>query len=325
MTEPKQTSCCSKATVSPKKIVSIDPVCGMTVAEDSQYHIDLDGTRYLFCSASCKQKFEQHPEKYLVKETESALSSHCSNPAVKMQQSEKKSEKSCCGNEKTTSHETGSGGGCSHPAPPKAVSSGCGHDSKPLDQKNDVIQATAMSSCCGAKSIEAAVSTEKTQPQAKSCCSGGEHQHAEHENSQTEIDPVCGMKVSSSSPLHTHYQGKEYYFCNPSCLDRFKNDPETYLIPLDERAVPEGAMDIDYTCPMDPEIVQKGPGTCPICGMALEPMQPTLDEGPNPELVDFSKRFWTTLLSLYWWWFWPWVHISMLLFHRRSNRGLSWF
>lgn len=121
MTEPKQTSCCSKATVSPKKIVSIDPVCGMTVAEDSQYHIDLDGTRYLFCSASCKQKFEQHPEKYLVKETESALSSHCSNPAVKMQQSEKKSEKSCCGNEKTTSHETGSGGGCSHPAPPKAV------------------------------------------------------------------------------------------------------------------------------------------------------------------------------------------------------------
>ena len=295
MTEPKQTSCCSKATVSPKKIVSIDPVCGMTVAEDSQYHIDLDGTRYLFCSASCKQKFEQHPEKYLVKETESALSSHCSNPAVKMQQSEKKSEKSCCGNEKTTSHETGSGGGCSHPAPPKAVSSGCGHDSKPLDQKNDVIQATAMSSCCGAKSIEAAVSTEKTQPQAKSCCSGGEHQHAEHENSQTEIDPVCGMKVSTSSPLHTHYQGKEYYFCNPSCLDRFKNDPETYLIPLDERAVPEGAMDIDYTCPMDPEIVQKGPGTCPICGMALEPMQPTLDEGPNPELVDFSKRFWTTL------------------------------
>ena len=65
MTEPKQTSCCSKATVSPKKIVSIDPVCGMTVAEDSQYHIDLDGTRYLFCSASCKQKFEQHPEPFL--------------------------------------------------------------------------------------------------------------------------------------------------------------------------------------------------------------------------------------------------------------------
>ncbi|MEC8055759.1 MAG: YHS domain-containing protein, partial [Pseudomonadota bacterium] len=295
MTEPKQTSCCSKATVSPKKIVSIDPICGMTVAEDSQYHIDLDGTRYLFCSASCKQKFEQHPEKYLVKEAESTLSSHCSNPTVKMQQSEKKSEKSCCGNEKTTSHETGSGCGCSHPAPPKAVSSGCGHDSKPLDQKNDVTQATAISSCCGVKSIEAAVSTEKTQPQAESCCGIGQHQQTEHENSQTEIDPVCGMKVSTSSPLHTHYQGKEYYFCNPSCLDKFKNDPETYLIPLDERAVPEGAMDIDYTCPMDPEIVQKGPGTCPICGMALEPMQPTLDEGPNPELVDFSKRFWTTL------------------------------
>jgi Cu+-exporting ATPase len=59
--------------------------------------------------------------------------------------------------------------------------------------------------------------------------------------------------------------------------------------------VPEGAADMDYTCPMDPEIVQKGPGTCPICGMALEPMQPTLDDAPNPELVDFSHRFWMTL------------------------------
>ncbi|MEG1157714.1 MAG: HAD-IC family P-type ATPase, partial [Acinetobacter sp.] len=58
---------------------------------------------------------------------------------------------------------------------------------------------------------------------------------------------------------------------------------------------PEGAADMDYTCPMDPEIVQKGPGTCPICGMALEPMQPTLDDAPNPELVDFSHRFWMTL------------------------------
>ena len=103
------------------------------------------------------------------------------------------------------------------------------------------------------------------------------------------------MSVDPNTELKTDYQQQTYYFCNPSCLDKFKADPEFYLIPPDQRPVPEGAADMDYTCPMDPEIVQKGPGTCPICGMALEPMQPTLDDAPNPELVDFSHRFWMTL------------------------------
>ncbi|WP_431830756.1 heavy metal translocating P-type ATPase [Acinetobacter ihumii] len=272
-------------------MMTTDPVCGMTVADDSQHYVDLNGVRYLFCSAVCKQKFEQHPEQYLHKHVETSASGCCSNKTI----GKATSEKSSVNDDGTQLTSTASGCGCSSKEEPKAVSNCCGHDSKPLDQKNELIQATTMSSCCGTKSVETVASTEKTQPQAKSCCGGGQHQHTDHESSQTEIDPVCGMKVSSSSPLHTDYQGKEYYFCNPSCLEKFKKDPETYLVPLDQRAIPEGAMDIDYTCPMDPEIVQKGPGTCPICGMALEPMQPTLDEGPNPELVDFKKRFWTTL------------------------------
>ena len=103
------------------------------------------------------------------------------------------------------------------------------------------------------------------------------------------------MSVDKSTDLKTDYQGETYYFCNPSCVDKFKHDPAPYLIPMDQRAKPEGMDDVLFTCPMDPEIVQKGPGTCPICGMALEPMQPSLDEGPNPELVDFSNRFWKTL------------------------------
>ena len=103
------------------------------------------------------------------------------------------------------------------------------------------------------------------------------------------------MSVDPNTELKTDYQQQTYYFCNPSCLDNFKADPEFYLIPPNQRPVPEGAADMDYTCPMDPEIVQKGPGTCPICGMALEPMQPTLDDAPNPELLDFSHRFWMTL------------------------------
>ncbi|TCB66880.1 heavy metal translocating P-type ATPase [Acinetobacter sp. ANC 4178] len=144
-------------------------------------------------------------------------------------------------------------------------------------------------SCCAPKpKVEAAKS---------SCCGGGknQHEHLAPSGSSTFIDPVCGMSVDSNTELKTDYQQQIYYFCNPSCLDKFKGDPEFYLIPADQRPVPEGAADMDYTCPMDPEIVQKGPGTCPICGMALEPMQPTLDDAPNPELVDFSHRFWMTL------------------------------
>ena len=291
MTEQKQASCCSSITLKPEQIVYIDAVCGMTVAEDSPHYVDLNTTRYLFCSVGCQQKFEQHPEKYLNQSIESKTSNCCSDTTTPIE----KPENSCCDDKSLKTNSATSGCGCANLKQPISVSNCCNNQPKATHQKNDVTQSTVMSSCCGTKPVEAAKPIEGAKAQAKSCCGGGQHQHADHENSQTEIDPVCGMKVSSSSPLHTHHQGKEYYFCNPSCLEKFKSDPESYLIPLDERPVPEGAMDIDYTCPMDPEIVQKGPGTCPICGMALEPMQPTLDEGPNPELVDFSRRFWTTL------------------------------
>ncbi len=87
------------------------------------------------------------------------------------------------------------------------------------------------------------------------------------------------------------YKGQTYYFCNPSCLARFKADPEAYLRPV-ETAPPASPPGTRYTCPMHPEIVRDAPGACPICGMALEPMTITLDDGPNPELVDMTRRFW---------------------------------
>ena len=110
-------------------------------------------------------------------------------------------------------------------------------------------------------------------------------------------DPVCGMTVTTASAYHYEYQGLKYYFCNPKCQDKFHHDPEHYLHPqatmTDDPPVAE--IGTEYTCPMHPEIVQATPGTCPKCGMALEPMQPTLDEAENPELVDFRHRFWRTL------------------------------
>ena len=100
---------------------------------------------------------------------------------------------------------------------------------------------------------------------------------------QNVIDPVCGMSVTPGTGKPTlRYKGTDYHFCNPKCHDRFDGDPYFYLSGNHhkkkalEAAQSKGGM--QFTCPMDPEIVQDGPGTCPICGMALEPMGGISDE-----------------------------------------------
>jgi Cu+-exporting ATPase len=151
---------------------------------------------------------------------------------------------------------------------------------------------------------------------------------------EAHIDPVCGMTVNPSTAAGKHdYNGKPYYFCSTHCLHKFSVDPEAVLHPAPKPAAPT---DVEYTCPMDPEIRKVGPGACPkcgmalepatfampgtrteyvcpmhpevvrdepgncpICGMALEPRVTTLEEAENPELVDMRRRFWISLaLSL---------------------------
>src|SRR5689334_2467523 len=107
------------------------------------------------------------------------------------------------------------------------------------------------------------------------------------------IDPVCGMEVDPATDLRTDYQGTTYYFCHPSCRERFTQDPQAFLETREPEPVVPGAI---YTCPMHPEVRQVGPGSCPICGMALEPDRVTLDEGPNPELIDMTRRFYTAAI-----------------------------
>ncbi|MGE0525991.1 MAG: heavy metal translocating P-type ATPase [Bdellovibrionales bacterium] len=104
-------------------------------------------------------------------------------------------------------------------------------------------------------------------------------------------DPVCGMMIDSGSVKggSLHYKGETYYFCNLKCKTKFQTEPEKYLIPTKTQPA-RIAKDAIYTCPMHPEIRQKGPGNCPICGMALEPEEVRLEEEANPELVDFTKR-----------------------------------
>ncbi|MCR6687023.1 heavy metal translocating P-type ATPase [Pseudoxanthomonas sp.] len=118
-------------------------------------------------------------------------------------------------------------------------------------------------------------------------------------------DPVCGMQVSAArTPYHALHGGTKYHFCSAKCRERFITNPVRYTDDAPQQvevtapvavAPPSDTHATVYTCPMHPQIRQPGPGTCPICGMALEPEMPSLEEDDNPELRDFTRRFWWTL------------------------------
>ena len=151
----------------------------------------------------------------------------------------------------------------------------------------------------------------------KTCCHGGHaahdhkghdhkaHDHAGHAHhhapapagdAHTVIDPVCGMTVDPhATPHRAEHHGQPYYFCSAGCRTKFAADPERYLS-AEKAQAPEAPPGTIYTCPMHPEVRQVGPGSCPICGMALEPELFSADAGPNPELVDFTRRFWIGLV-----------------------------
>ncbi len=108
-------------------------------------------------------------------------------------------------------------------------------------------------------------------------------------------DPVCGMQVDPATARHrAEHAGKQYFFCGPRCLERFTAEPERF-VGGGKPAAPVGAGKTQWTCPMHPQIVREGPGSCPICGMALEPMMPTGEDAENPELRDMTRRFWVAV------------------------------
>ncbi|MDP2005963.1 MAG: heavy metal translocating P-type ATPase [Rubrivivax sp.] len=119
-------------------------------------------------------------------------------------------------------------------------------------------------------------------------------------------DPVCGMPVTEASAHKAEHAGRRYWFCSAGCRTKFVTNPQKYLEPVgadppapaaEMAPAPEAAAAAGtvYTCPMHPEIRQDRPGNCPKCGMTLEPVLPSLDDEANPELADFTRRFWWTL------------------------------
>ena len=133
---------------------------------------------------------------------------------------------------------------------------------------------------------------------------GTPHHPSEPATGQLAVDPVCGMKVNRDAPKGGTYDhaGLRYYFCNPKCREKFRAAPEQYLKPPEQKALTpalsqrtrEQQKDVLYTCPMHPEVHQLGPGSCPDCGMALEPATLSAEEQENPELVDMKRRLWVS-------------------------------
>ena len=147
---------------------------------------------------------------------------------------------------------------------------------------------------------------ESRQTHGHSCCGGHGHDHHHghghdhghghhgHGNGEVIKDPVCGMTVDPNAGKPSFdFGGTVYHFCSSGCLTKFQSDPKHYISGAHKKPAKNVPVGTKYTCPMHPEIVQDGPGDCPICGMALEPMgMPTGEEGPNLELIDFTRRFW---------------------------------
>ncbi len=201
-----------------------DPVCGMSVTEDSKYHVEHEGQQYHFCSEGCLNKFLVSPDQYLKKE------------------SEEKQGGCCCSSKKTTKPEA----------------------------------TTKKQSCCGGGKDES--STPKVEEKSHSCCGGGK-QH-DHHKATPPNQPVDESAIYTC-PMHPEIEQQGPGSC-PKCG-----------MALEPKGVPLVATKTQYTCPMHPEIIQDQPGSCPKCGMALEAMTVEAEDDTS-ELDYMTRRFWVS-------------------------------
>ncbi|MDB5509702.1 MAG: copper-translocating P-type ATPase [Hyphomicrobiales bacterium] len=170
-------------------------------------------------------------------------------------------------------------------------SCGCGHD------HGDASQASGKDPVCGMTVDPATAKHTATHEGVEHvfCCAGCKAKFEADPSKYLATadgpakDPVCGMTVEPAKAKHkTQHAGVTYFFCSSGCEAKFEADPQKYLTPQPAEIMPEGTI---FTCPMHPEIRQVGPGACPICGMGLEPETPSLESGPNEELMDMQRRF----------------------------------
>ncbi len=272
----------------------IDPICGMTVdPETAAGKYEYEGETFYFCAVACLDKFRQNPDSFVEKTDDNDLRSHATDAG-----------KDACAPvaEDPNAHDLSSGS-----------------EKQTLNVEPETLNAASAT-------LNSELKTRNSPPAAEA------------------VDPVCGMTVNPETAVGSYeYEGVTYYFCAVGCLDKFRQNPEQFRVQGSEfrvqiskpeiheghshHEVPEpdqqplnaehGTLNspsansepetlnsaaeaaVEYTCPMHPEIVQIGPGSCPICGMALEPKAITLEDEPDPELADMTRRFWvSTILAL---------------------------
>ncbi len=246
----------------------IDPMCGMTVTPETALgEQEFEGEKYYFCSKSCLETFKQ--QKGIADlPTEPATNDVSSG---KMREDKEGSETDpICG--MTVNPATAAGSFNHEGKTYHFCSAGCMQ--KFIAQSQGVPASGFVS--IGREKKEAVSHGEMA------ATPGGEF-----------VDPVCGMSVAPETAVGKHeFNGETYYFCSTGCLNKFRQNPASFLEKKKEEKVAAASEGVEYTCPMHPEIVQIGPGSCPICGMALEPRVMTLDDAPDPEYIDMKRRFW---------------------------------
>ncbi len=241
----------------------IDPICGMSVDPTSaagQY--DYKGATYYFCAMSCLERFRVDPERALSKKPVNLVTMPSSRRPLPMMQ----------------------------PAEHAEIDPVCGMTVDPAAAAGRYEYQGKTYYFCALSCLERfrahpeeVLSKKKPLPVMEPVRQG-------------KIDPVCGMTVQPATAAGSYeYRGERYYFCATRCFEKFRDDPEYYLLPPDHRvpkpvAVPVGGV-VEYVCPMDPEVLETQPGACRICGMALEPKVVSAEDVGNPELEDMSRRF----------------------------------
>ena len=241
----------------------IDQICGMTVSpETARGEIEFEGNQYYFCSKSCLETFKnqnniQSSQVAAYKEDVMLFNKEGTHvdPICKMR----------------VSPETAAGKYEYDGETVYFCSKGC------LEKYKRQIENPA----------EMSVPLTQISRRTKS----GDEDRKTVE--QIKIDPVCGMSVAPDTAAGKYeFENETYYFCSEGCLNKFRQNPKIFLEEKKEQQLEANSEGVEYTCPMHPEIVQIGPGSCPICGMALEPKVISLDDKPDPELIDMTRRFW---------------------------------
>ena len=289
---------------------TIDPVCGMTVnLARAKYRSDYDGRTFYFCNPMCKIEFDANPQRVLAR-----------GPRPMKMGGHRMMEKGA----QTADHrpQTATDPVCGMKVDPATARWKSEHQGRTIFFCNPSCKAKF-----DANPEQYAAKLDEETAGAALHPSGLRPAQDDTAPRQLAKDPVCGMSVDpATAKWKSEYRGQTIFFCNPSCKAKFDANPEQYAAKLSEEpgvgsfaalhpsgvspahddtstqdsglrtqdsqsAIRNPQSAIEYTCPMDPEIVRDAPGPCPICGMALEPRTVTLADQPNPELVDMRRRF----------------------------------